>query len=52
MDVYVPACAPMDDSDGDGAKPAPEQAVMAGRPVTLFCHGGVWASGESLNTHV
>lgn len=49
MDVYVPASAALDDGKEAAAESTHDEVATAGRPVALFCHGGVWASGKHLD---
>ncbi|CAL8466146.1 g5682 [Coccomyxa elongata] len=46
MDIYVPPCTALDASSSDStAHDNKALPSCSGRPVALFCHGGVWASG-------
>ncbi|BDA51015.1 probable isoprenylcysteine alpha-carbonyl methylesterase I at N-terminal half [Coccomyxa sp. Obi] len=46
MDIYMPPCTVLDSSStGSTAHDDKALASTSGRPVALFCHGGVWASG-------
>lgn len=52
MDVYVPSTAAQMHQDGASSADdslAPSNGghgLQAGVPVALFCHGGVWATGD------
>lgn len=50
MDVYVPACASVrPETKNSVAGDNTSLVSTSGRPIALFCHGGVWASGANLS---